>query len=91
VKVNDHGRRDHFDPSAPSIPFRTREAGNKETRAKTLFLSFLCDFLNFKKKFAQTAFMCDNIYTSLAEVSVRPQASSEDWVFLFYGVDFLIR
>jgi uncharacterized LabA/DUF88 family protein len=27
--------------------------------------------------------MCDNIYTSLAEVSVRPQASSEDWVFLF--------
>jgi hypothetical protein len=43
-----------------------------------------CVFFEFcQKKFAQTAFMCDNIYTSLAEVSVRPQASSEGWVFLF--------
>jgi hypothetical protein len=40
----------------------------------------------YEKKFAQMAFVCDNIYTSLTEASVRPQASSEDWVFLFYGV-----
>jgi hypothetical protein len=51
--------------------------------AKTLFLGFWCGFFEFYKKFAQTAFMCDNVYTSLAEVSVRPQASSEGWVFLF--------
>lgn len=50
-----------------------------------VFEVFVQFFEFYQKKFAQRGFMCDNIYTSLTEVSVRPQASSEGWVFYLWG------
>jgi hypothetical protein len=61
-----------------------QEAARAGARRKNEF--FVSFFEICQKKFAQRGFMCDNVYTSLTEASVRPQASSEDWVFLFYGV-----